>query len=283
MTIAEAEQDFVNKLESDYPVREIKSLFFFWINTLVGISKTDMILQKDRELDISVKKKLSDTLIRLKNKEPIQYILGQTSFLDLSFRVKSGVLIPRPETEELVRFIIKEYNSAKNLRILEIGTGSGCIAISLAKNLNAKVFAIDNRSEVLSIAAENAALNNVEILFLQLDILKSQKFNLQKFNIIVSNPPYVLNSEKKQMDSNVLDYEPRDALFVTDDDPLLFYRKIVMQAKNLLLPNGKIFFEINETQGRNMENLLAENNFKDISLFQDIHGKDRFVKAGYGQ
>ena len=282
MTFAEAEQYFVDTLKDTYQIREAKSLFFFWVNTLLGKSKTDLILQKDEIFNIP-NGDLTSIISRLKQKEPIQYILGQTVFLDLPFRVNRSVLIPRPETEELVNQIINEFAGVKNLRILDIGTGSGCIAVSLAKNLNAEVFGLDKSMPALAIAKKNAALNGVKINFLHHDILDTELPSIEKFNIVVSNPPYVLNSEKTQMDANVVDYEPQEALFVADDDSLLFYRQIMKLSKKLLLPDGKLFFEINETRGEAIKKILAENHFKDIVLWQDIHGKDRFIKTRYDE
>ncbi|MCD6366789.1 MAG: peptide chain release factor N(5)-glutamine methyltransferase [Bacteroidales bacterium] len=282
MTFAEAEQYFIDTLGRTYPIREAKSLFFVWINTLLGKNKTDLVLQKDEVFNIP-ENDLFSIISRLKQKEPIQYILGKTTFANLPFFVKSGVLIPRPETEELINHILEEYAETKDLRILDIGTGSGCIAIALSKNLDATVFGLDKSLQALVVAKENAMLNHVEINFFRHDIFDSKFPQTEKFNIIVSNPPYVLDSEKMQMDANVVDYEPQEALFVSDKDPLLFYRQIIKLSENLLLHGGKLFFEINEKQGDAIRNLLAENNFNDIVLWQDIHGKDRFIKACYGK
>ena len=282
MTFAEAEQYFIDALGEIYLQREAKSLFFVWINTTLGKNKTDLVLQKDEVFNIP-ENDLFFVVSRLKQKEPIQYILGKTTFADLPFFVKSGVLIPRPETEELVNHILEEYTGTKNLQVLDIGTGSGCIAIALAKKLDITVFGLDKNPKALAIAEENAVLNRVKINFFRHDIFDSKFPLTEKFNIIVSNPPYVLDSEKMQMDANVVDYEPQEALFVADNDPLLFYRQIVKLSDNLLLPDGKLFFEINEKQGDAIRNLLAENNFNDIILWQDIHGKDRFIKACYGK
>jgi len=283
MTIAEAEKYFINELTSIYPHHEVKSLFFYWISSRIGYSKTEMILQKDIQLTPAQKKDLVTTINRLKQYEPIQYILEETIFCDLPFRVKKGVLIPRPETEELVKHIITQFSRSKNLNILDIGTGSGCIAVSLAKHLDASVYATDISSYALSIASKNAEMNNVAVNFVQSDILTEKLTVLDKFNMIVSNPPYVLTSEKKAMAANVINYEPGKALFVPDEDPLIFFRKIVENAKNMLAPNGQLFFEINEKQGKNIQNLLVENNFTNIVLWQDIHGKDRFIKGCYGE
>ncbi len=282
MTIAEAKEYFAKNLQDIYPSHETTSLFFFWLYVHLQLTQTDLILKKDRPLSRKEERNITTTVDRLKQKEPIQYILGTTLFLDLPFSVKPGVLIPRPETEELVNHIIKEFVGIKNLRILDIGTGSGCIAISLAKNLDATVFATDNSRQAIKIASENAEQNSVTISLLLSDILTESLTEPNQLHIIISNPPYVLTSEKSQMDKVVLDYEPDEALFVPDNDPALFYRKIVEQAKLLLLPGGKLYFEINETQGESIKNLLAENNFKNIVLWQDIHGKNRFIKGCYG-
>jgi len=283
MTIAEAEKYFINELTSIYPHHEIKSLFFYWINFHTGYSKTEMILQKNTQLTPVLKKDLVATISRLKQYEPIQYILEETIFCDLPFCVKKGVLIPRPETEELVKHIITQFSGAKNLKILDIGTGSGCIAVALAKYLDASVFATDISSYALSIASKNAEINNVAVNFVKSDILKEKLTLPGKFNVIVSNPPYVLTSEKKVMAANVINYEPREALFVPDNEPLLFYKKITENAKDFLAQRGQLFFEINEKQGENIQYLLAENNFTNIVLWQDIHGKDRFIKGCYDQ
>ncbi len=279
MTIAEAEKYFINELSNYYPYLEINSLFFYWINSRVGLSKTAMILQKDTQLISTQKKDLDNTINRLKQHEPIQYILAETTFYDLPFRVKKGVLIPRPETEELVTHIIRQFSRAKNLKILDIGTGSGCIAVTLAKYLDATVYAIDISTDAIAIASENAEMNNVAVNFVQVDILTERLIDMGDFDIIVSNPPYVLTSEKKVMAVNVINYEPSEALFVPDDNPLMFYSKIIENAKTMLAPQGQLFFEINEKQGKNIQNLLVESDFKNIVLWQDIHGKDRFIKG----
>ena len=218
----------------------------------------------------------------LKKEVPIQYLLGKTHFYGLDFEVNENVLIPRPETEELVEWIINEnkaIDKKKKVKILDIGTGSGCIAISLAKNLpNAEVYAIDVSKKALETAKRNAISNNVEIIFmlknvLELEILKSN------YDIIVSNPPYVRNLEKEEIKKNVLDYEPHLALFVEDNDALIFYRKIASLAQKNLLENGQLYFEINQYLGKEMTDLLEEMNFKNIELRKDIYDNDRMIKG----
>jgi release factor glutamine methyltransferase len=223
--------------------------------------------------------KFLKAITRLKNYEPIQYIIGDTEFYGLVFKVNPSVLIPRPETEELVDWIIKDCEDDKKINILDIGTGSGCIAISLAKNLpNAKVFALDVSNEALKTANQNAINNGVEVEFIEADILSYNSLDIQ-FDLIVSNPPYVRELEKQMMSANVLDHEPHLALFVEDDDALLFYRKITDVAADILKPNGQLFFEINESLGESTKQLLDNSNYKNIELKKDIFEKDRMIKA----
>jgi release factor glutamine methyltransferase len=209
-------------------------------------------------------------------------LLGKTSFFGLDFEVNENVLIPRPETEELVDWIIKEnakIEGFKDLKILDIGTGSGCIAISLAKNIpNAKVYAIDVSERALATAKKNAALNKVDVIFITQNILEAADLK-QQFDIIVSNPPYVRNLEKQEIKKNVLDNEPHLALFVEDDDALLFYKKIAALAQKNLLENGQLFFEINQYLGKDMIALLEKMNFKNIDLRKDIYGNDRMIRG----
>ena len=196
--------------------------------------------------------------------------------------MNSSVLIPRPETEELVQWVINDVNSSaveKSLKILDIGTGSGCIAIALAKNLpNTKVFALDVSDVALKLAKQNAIANEVELEFIQADILDAD-FNSIQFDIIVSNPPYVRELEKETMSANVLNHEPHLALFVKDDDALLFYRKITEVANNILKTEGQLYFEINEFLGKSTKQLLNNSNYKNVELKKDVFDKDRMVKA----
>jgi release factor glutamine methyltransferase len=244
------------------------------------------------EMDAMQLLRWESVLSELKKEKPIQYILGETEFYGLPFLVNENTLIPRPETEELVEWIIKstkyEIQSTK-LRILDIGTGSGCIAISLAKNFpNAEVSAIDVSEKALATAKKNAEINKVEVDFINVDILKindlvelpTSNFQLPtQFDIIVSNPPYVRNLEKAEIKSNVLEYEPHLALFVEDTDALLFYRKIAQLAQQNLSENGKLFFEINQYLGKETVELLEDLGFKNIELKKDIYGNDRMIRS----
>lgn len=217
----------------------------------------------------------------LKNK-PIQYIIGETDFCDLKFKVNGNVLIPRPETSELVYKIVERQKTKdkRQLSILDIGTGSGCIAISLAKNIpDSKVYALDISEKALEVAKGNAINNNVDVTFINDDIL-SLKNNIDtKFDIIVSNPPYVRELEKAEMRDNVLNWEPHNALFVSDNDPLIFYRNILEFAQTHLNENGEIWFEINEYLGKEMTVLCKEYGFSDVKIFEDFRGKERVVKV----
>ena len=217
----------------------------------------------------------------LKNK-PIQYIIGETEFCDLKFKVNENVLIPRPETSELVMNIVNRQKTKdkRQLSILDIGTGSGCIAISLAKNIpGSKVYALDISEKALEVAKTNAFNNNVDITFIHDDILSLNNKIETKFDIIVSNPPYVRELEKAEMRDNVLNWEPHNALFVSDNAPLIFYRNILEFAKTHLNENGEIWFEINEYLGKEMTDLCKEYGFSGIEIFKDFRGKERIVKV----
>jgi len=224
-----------------------------------------------------------NVLTELKKQKPIQYILGETAFYGMRFTVNGDTLIPRPETEELVELIIKEKAKDKRqqarVKILDIGTGSGCIAISLAKNItNAQVFAIDVSAKALVIAKKNAQLNTVNVTFIQKNILETADLE-QQFDIIVSNPPYVRMLEKAEINPNVLQYEPHLALFVEDNDALLFYRKIAELAKINLSENGSLYFEINQYLGKETVELLMNLGFKNIELRKDIYGNNRMISC----
>lgn len=215
----------------------------------------------------------------LKNK-PIQYIIGETEFCDLKFKVNENVLIPRPETSELVHLIVNSQRSTANSQqsILDIGTGSGCIAISLAKMISgSEVYALDISEKALEVAKENAVNNNVEVTFIHDDILSLKNKIDTKFDIIVSNPPYVRELEKAEMRDNVLNWEPHNALFVSDNNPLIFYRIILEFAKSHLKENGEIWFEINEFLGKEMTELCNEMGFSQVEVFNDFRGKERVL------
>ncbi|MBC5839825.1 peptide chain release factor N(5)-glutamine methyltransferase [Flavobacterium sp. F-380] len=282
MRIKEYRSYFIKELTPIYDVGEVESFFYLILEDKQQLRRIDLALTPDlsfSERDVL----LWDELVQqLKLEIPIQYLLGKTSFYGLDFAVNDAVLIPRQETEELVDWIVSTVNSEKAdlpLRILDIGTGSGCIAISLAKNIkNATVFAIDVSEEALAIARKNAANNNVVITFIFQNILETVDLE-QRFDIIVSNPPYVRNLEKEEIKKNVLDNEPHLALFVADDDALIFYTKIAQLAQKNLTSSGHLFFEINQYLGQEMVELLQSLNFKNIELRKDIYGNDRMTKA----
>lgn len=285
MQIAELNKIFLERLKSIYSPNEINSVFAILTEHLLNYSKKDLLLKKGEIIKDENASKFFILLEELEKNKPIQYIIGETEFYGLKLKVNNNVLIPRPETEELVDWIIKDVKSENNFsektKILDIGTGSGCISIALKKNLpDAVVFAMDVSENALKIAKENAIINNTDINFFQADILNSQFQILNsQFLIIVSNPPYITVQEKEKMQKNVLDHEPDIALFTPVENPLLFYDAIVNFAKKHLYKNGFIYFEINEIFGEQIKNLLAGNGFYDIILKKDLSGKDRMIRA----
>ncbi len=278
-SVAKVIKSFKNQLAAIYPLTEINSIIEIVFEYTIGFSKTDLLLKPDTLLSDEQVEKLLSILDRLTNNEPVQYVLGETVFFDLTFNVAPGVLIPRQETEELVDWIIKDADGQTGLKVLDIGTGSGCIALSLAANLkNAEVLAYDVSEKALEIAKSNAALNQIAVNFKMKDILTNQNtFENQKNDIVVSNPPYVLEKEKEFMAENVLNYEPELALFVEDDDPLLFYKAIVNYSKINLKDGGKLYFEINEAYGNEVKELMINSGFKDVEVRKDLNGKERMA------
>jgi release factor glutamine methyltransferase len=269
---------FTKELTAHYPLNEIKSLYFIMMDDGFGYSKTHILTHYNSALSSAETEKIIAFTIRLKQNEPIQYILEKTSFCELPFIVKPSVLIPRTETEELVMIIIAENKLRYNLSILDIGTGSGCIPVSVAKAMpNARIKAIDVSEQCLAIARENAFLNEVSISFLHADILHDT-LEFEGIDIIVSNPPYVLDAERELMHHNVLDYEPHLALFVPDNDPLLFYKAIIEKANRWLNRTGILYFEINEQFGRHVSDYALLYAFTQTIIIKDMFGKDRFVK-----
>ena len=284
MTLLELRSKFLIDLKEFYPKTEILSFYFLLIEYHLGLKKVDISLSPEKELTPKESELIFSALYRLKKEEPIQYIIGETAFYGLTFKVDHNVLIPRPETEELVDWIIKDSNKYQSLRILDIGTGSGCIAISLAKHLpNAEVYALDISKKALQVAEYNAKNNKVSIQFIEQDILKTNVTlkgadNLQ-FDIIVSNPPYVTESEKAAIKKNVLAFEPHSALFVDDTNPILYYEAIVMFAKKNIRKEGKLFFEINQYLSNVITQMLEKNGLTQIELRKDLYGNDRMIKA----
>lgn len=281
MLIKEYKSHFINELSSLYDLGEVESFFYLILENRQKLKRVDLALNPNLAFSLIEIEVWDAILEQLKQEIPIQYILGTTSFYGLDFEVNHNVLIPRPETEELVDWIIKDSIAldTAGLKILDIGTGSGCIAISLSQNIeNATVFALDVSENALVVAKKNAENNKADIHFMQRDILETDDLGMQ-FDIIVSNPPYVRDLEKAEIKKNVLDYEPHLALFVTDNDPLLFYRKIAALAKKNLSQNGKLYFEINQYLGNEMVSLLGGLGFEKIELRKDIYGNDRMICA----
>ncbi|AZJ35789.1 peptide chain release factor N(5)-glutamine methyltransferase [Tenacibaculum singaporense] len=279
MQLKQYKSYFSEELKSVFPQTEVDSFFFLLIEEYLDLKRIDLILQPNIEISSNIKELLDKALERLKKEEPIQYILGKTEFYGLPFKVNENTLIPRPETEELVEWILEEISVNDKRNILDIGTGTGCIPISLKKNLPSSNFsAIDVSEEALEIAKQNAKLNEVEISFINEDILKTKRLN-GMFDIIVSNPPYVRELEKVEIKNNVLKNEPHLALFVKDDNPLLFYKKIADLAKSNLTKNGLLFFEINQYLGSETVDMLKSKGFTQIELQKDMFGNDRMIKA----
>ncbi|WP_027137265.1 peptide chain release factor N(5)-glutamine methyltransferase [Gaetbulibacter saemankumensis] len=283
MKVKELQHTFHQELDVHYDKEEVDSFFFMLLSYWYHIERIKLALEPNLILEDD--SKMFKALDRLKKQQPIQYILGETEFFGLPFKVTEFTLIPRPETEELVEWIVNhqgEFN--KKMRIIDIGTGSGCIAISLAKNIpNAEVFGLDVSADALKIARQNADLNKVNVHFMEANILDSTTWPdvlfQMEFDVIVSNPPYVRELEKSLMKANVLDHEPHLALFVKDEDPLVFYKAITQFATKKLTDKGALFFEINEYLGNEMIHLLTENKFKNILLKQDMFKKDRMIKG----
>ncbi|SDB43660.1 release factor glutamine methyltransferase [Flavobacteriaceae bacterium MAR_2010_188] len=284
MTLKEFKNKLLDEVEGIYGKEETESFYYLLIQHYLGFTKVEAILNADTNLENPKLQELENAIAKLKLNKPIQYIIGETEFFSLPFKVNRNVLIPRLETEELVDWIIKDFNiKSKSSRILDVGTGSGCIAITLTKFLkDSTVTGLDFSLEALKVANENADINKVEVELIQQDILQKNlqpKLTQEKWDVIVSNPPYVRDSEKLRMHSNVLDYEPESALFVTDADPLIFYRRIAEFAFENLEHNGNLYFEINEDLGKEMIQLLEDLKFEDIRLRKDLFGKDRMIKA----
>lgn len=284
MKIKEYKVNFVQSLLPFYDEMEAESFFYLILENKSLLRRIDLALAVDKEFSEDEILLWNAILEKLKTYIPIQYILGTTHFYGSDFIVDENVLIPRPETEELVDWIVKlngKLSQKKNLKILDIGTGSGCIAISLAKNIpNSAVFAVDVSEKALAVAKKNAVLNKVFVTFLHQNILETNQFD-QKFDIIVSNPPYVRNLEKVEIKPNVLDNEPHLALFVSDNDPLIFYKKIGELASANLNSNGQLFFEINQYLGKETQDLLDSLGLKNSELRKDIYGNDRMIAGNF--
>lgn len=281
MNLKKLRANFVEGMTPIYGEEEAFSFFYLLTDKFLNLRRVDVALQLNKELDVDQIYTFEVAINRLKNQEPIQYIIGDTFFYGSSFSVTTDVLIPRPETEELVDWIISDLkgNEHQNTRIIDIGTGSGCIAISLAKNIkNSKVTALDVSKKALQVARANAESNEVDIDWRCEDVLILKTLN-HTYDIIVSNPPYVRVLEKEQMRHNVLEHEPHLALFVSDADPLVFYEKITELAKEALVPTGALYFEINQYLGQETKKMILSKGFSLVELRKDMFGNDRMIKA----
>ena len=277
---------YASELEKIYDSNEANALIMILLEHYFGIDRVKMALEPELRLSESEMLTLHFAVKELLKNKPVQYIIGETEFCGMRFFVDENVLIPRPETEEMVQMIVVrtgcDVETDGRPSILDIGTGSGCIAISLAKLLkDSIVTAVDVSEKALEVAKKNAAANNVNVRFVLDDILnpKNQELIDNQYDIIVSNPPYVCESEKSEMRANVLDFEPSTALFVSDNDPLIFYRKILEFAQKTLKPNGEVWFEINEKFGKEMQNLCLEKGFKNVEIIKDFRDKERIAIA----
>ena len=279
MKLKDYRTQFLNTLTPLYDAMEAESFFSIALGELKGWKRSDVALNPDAVLSDEEITNWNDVLAELEKQRPIQYIFGKTHFYGLEFEVNENTLIPRPETEELVEWILKENQHRGKMKVLDIGTGSGCIAISLAKNLlMAEVSAIDVSEKALAVAEKNAEANDVTVHFLLKNILETEELPVT-YDIIVSNPPYVRELEKAEIRPNVLEFEPHLALFVEDTDPLLFYRKIALLAKAGLAENGRLYFEINQYLGNETVEMLESYGYKNVTLKKDIYGNDRMVSA----
>lgn len=280
MKITQFRTHFINQVAPFFDEDEAASFFYLLLEHHRNLKRVDLVMQPDLFFSETEFEMLEGVISELKCQKPIQYILGSTSFFGMHFLVNEHTLIPRPETEELVEWVLKSQASeGVESSLLDIGTGSGCIAISLAKNCaNAQVSAIDVSLEALATAEKNASINEVQVQFICQDILEAESLD-KKYDVIVSNPPYIRMLEKQEIKPNVLEFEPHLALFVANEDPLLFYRKIAQLAQKQLNNNGYLFFEINQYLAQETIQLLEDLNFKSIELRKDIYGNDRMIRC----
>ena len=275
MKLKDLKKDFITKLAITYPNEEILSIFKILCKQYMNMSPTKLLLAGEELINIKQIDMFSKAIIKLLSEEPIQYILETTSFYGLEFICTPSALIPRPETEELVDWIVK--SETNEIKILDIGTGTGCISVSLANRNGFVVDALDVSSSALELAKQNAKKNQVDINFIEADIF--EYISDKQYDLIVSNPPYIRNLEKKKMQNNVLNFEPQLALFVEDDDPLVFYNSILQFANSNLYEKGSVYFEINENFSKEMESLLYSYGFTEIELKKDSFGKNRFIRG----
>lgn len=281
MTVDESYKNFVVQLRAIYDEREAANIADWVFESIAGIKRLDRITKKQLTIGNKQSEELDNALQRLLTHEPVQYVLGEVWFYKMKLKVNEHVLIPRPETEELVEWVLEEFKiQNSNFKILDVGTGSGCIAVALKKELPAaEVSAIDVSADALTIAKENAEDQNVKIDFINIDFLNEQLWSsLTSFNIIVSNPPYIPEKEISSLAENVVEYEPHLALFVTDADPFIFYKKIAAFANEHLKEDGKVFVELNERYAEEVKLIFEEKNFT-TEVKKDIYGRERMLKA----
>lgn len=281
--LKQVEQAFRTRLQPLYDSIESKELFLLCAEELLGLSRGSILLQKTRELNGEEQRAFERLLASLEKGVPIQYALGTAWFYGMKLFVNNAVLIPRPETEELVALILKEHQGSAPT-VLDIGTGSGCIPLAIKRNLtNARVFGLDISAKALQVAKRNAENEQLNISFVEADILSEENpFPKQKFDVIVSNPPYITPSEQRDMLENVLEHEPHLALFIPEEKPLLFYEAIAKFAKRHLNSGGDLYFEINRRFGQELKSYLESTGFENVRLLQDMHGADRMISARLG-
>jgi len=279
MTVKALQEEFQKQLIFNHPKDEINSFFYLLSEAYLDKNRLDIALAPNDEINNSKTTLFLDALAQLKNEYPIQYIIGEVEFMDLTFEVNENVLIPRPETEELIKWVLTTEKGSEELSILDIGTGSGCIPIILAHSLaKSSVTSFDVSEKAIEVAKKNAIKNKVDIKLVVQNILSIDTLDAS-YDIIISNPPYVRESEKAQMKNNVLNYEPDIALFVSDNDPLIFYKHIARLAIKSLKPSGALYFEINQYLGSALCTFLKDLGFKEIELKKDIYGADRMIRA----
>jgi len=276
-----------DELRDYYPDAEVKSFSYLILESVCLMDKSSVLRHKDKKLSSNELLRIQEIIYELKKHRPIQYILSETEFFGMKFKVDENVLIPRPETEELVECVIKDkpppcplQNRERSYSILDIGTGSGCIAVALAKYLpEAEVFAFDISDKALNVARQNAINNEVNVIFFQYDILKNEPYNFPVFDCIVSNPPYITMKEKETLEKNVLDYEPHQALFVPDGNPLLFYERIADFSRKHLAKSGSLYLETSSIHGWTSAKVFEDKKFSSVKLIKDISGNDRIIIA----
>ncbi len=279
MTVKETISEITSALNPLYGRGEASAMASIIMEYLKGYSKVDLILNSDKEVSDFIAGKVEAIMERLLRHEPLQYVIGYTDWHGLRFKVTPDVLIPRPETSELVDIIVDRNRDRSDLRVLDLCTGSGCIAIALARSLRfARVTAADISAPALEVACENAASLRVHVDFRQADVTES-RFGKSTYDIVVSNPPYVLESERAGMDRNVKDFEPAQALFVPDNDALRFYKAVERIASESLVAGGQLYFEVNPLTATELERFMVESGWDDVTLLPDIHGRRRFLSA----